>query len=97
MVMAQLSDPVKKRFPTNQQLVTAGLLNSNEEAILKEISDENPGTSQWFIPIIWATTIASKAREIGRIANDYDCKSIIQELISLRGKGGTLLGFASQK
>lgn len=97
MVLRHVSITVKRRFPTFENLVDAGLLNINEYKILSDINDQYPGNKSWVVPIIWATTITSKARDIGRIKNDYAAKAIIEEINKIRGNAGTLLNYISVK
>lgn len=97
MVLRHVSITVKRRFPTFENLVDAGLLNINEYKILSDINEHYPGNKSWVVPIIWATTITSKARDIGRIKNDYAAKAIIEEINKIRGNAGTLLNYISVK
>lgn len=93
MVLRQLSETVMNRFPTYQNLVDAGLLNKNELRIINDMNANYPGNATWVLPFIWACTIVTKAREVGRIQNDYACKAIIGEIDRLRANGLTLLNY----
>lgn len=93
MVLRQLSETVMNRFPNYSNLVDAGLLNKNELRIINEMNVQYPGHSTWVLPFIWACTIVSKAREVGRIKNDHACNAVIAEIDRLRSNGLTLINY----
>ncbi|CAG0888063.1 unnamed protein product [Cyprideis torosa] len=65
MTMSRLSSRVKTRFPTLQHLVTAGLLQKEEMAILEDLEGKTPAT--YWVPIIWCTAVATLAFNEKRI------------------------------
>ncbi|XP_047522702.1 bestrophin-4 isoform X3 [Pieris napi] len=100
MVLTMISPRVKKRFPTLDNLVEAGLLIDNEKSILDNLNQKFPKPSKhWYdiflvpLPIVWATSIVTRARKEGRIRDDFAVKTIIDELNKFRGQAGLLLSY----
>ncbi|CAH2238775.1 jg11653 [Pararge aegeria aegeria] len=93
MVLTMISPRVKKRFPTLGNLVEAGLLLENEMAILENLNEKFPKPSKHWLPIVWATSIVTRARKEGRIRDDFAVKTIIDELNKFRGQAGLLLSY----
>ncbi|XP_055692098.1 bestrophin-2-like [Lutzomyia longipalpis] len=90
MVFINISPRVKRRFPTLQQLVEAGLLTENERAIIANMNERFPRPSKHWMPIVWAASIVTRARKEGRIRDDFAVKSMIDELNKVRLKCGIL-------
>ncbi|XP_049777292.1 bestrophin-2-like isoform X2 [Schistocerca cancellata] len=95
MVFSMISPRVKKRFPTLQNFVEAGLLNENEKAIMSDLNEKFPRHSKHWLPIVWAASIVTRARKEGRIRDDFAVKTIIDELNKFRGQCGLLLSYDS--
>nr|AFN57624.1 bestrophin 1b [Spodoptera littoralis] len=93
MVLTMISPRVKKRFPTLNNFVDAGLLLENEKTILDNLNDKFPKPSKHWLPIVWATSIVTRARKEGRIRDDFAVKTIIDELNKFRGQAGLLLSY----
>ncbi|XP_045492372.1 bestrophin-4 isoform X2 [Colias croceus] len=93
MVLTMISPRVKKRFPTLDNLVEAGLLLDNEKSILENLNQKFPKPSKHWLPIVWATSIVTRARKEGRIRDDFAVKTIIDELNKFRGQAGLLLSY----
>lgn len=91
MVFRMLSPVVQKRFPLMTDLVDAGLLHTNELEIIENLEKQYPGLGKNFLPIVWASSIVTKARAQGRIYSDDAVKTLIKELNSFRGKCGGLV------
>lgn len=45
------------------------------------------------LPIVWATSIVTRARKEGRIRDDFAVKTLIDELNKFRGQAGLLLSY----
>lgn len=45
------------------------------------------------LPIVWASSIITRARKEGRIRDDFAVKTLIDELNKLRGQCGLLLAY----
>lgn len=67
MVFTNISPRVKKRFPTLDHLIEAGLLNENEKNIMDDLNEKFPRHSKHWLPIVWAASIITRARKEGRI------------------------------
>ncbi|XP_049865230.1 bestrophin-4 isoform X2 [Pectinophora gossypiella] len=93
MVLSMISPRVKKRFPTLDNFVEAGLLLDNEKSILENLNDKFPKPSKHWLPIVWAASIVTRARKEGRIRDDFAVKTIIDELNKFRGQAGLLLSY----
>ncbi|XP_045763507.1 bestrophin-4-like isoform X2 [Maniola jurtina] len=93
MVFTMISPRVKKRFPMHGNLVEAGLLLENEKVILEDLNEKFPKPTKHWLPIVWATSIVTRARKEGRIRDDFAVKTIIDELNKFRGQAGLLLSY----
>nr|CAD7430605.1 unnamed protein product [Timema monikensis] len=93
MVFTMNSPRVKKRFPTIDHFVEAGLLTDNEKSIMSDLNNKFPRHSKHWLPIVWAASIVTRARKEGRIRDDFAVKTIIDELNKFRGQCGLLLSY----
>lgn len=93
MVLTNISPRVKKRFPTIDHLVDAGLLNDNEHKIMHDLNQKFPRHSKHWLPIVWAASIVTRARKEGRCRDDFAVKTIIDELNKFRGQCGLLISY----
>eukprot|EP00095_Tigriopus_kingsejongensis_P010375 snap_masked-scaffold251_size238241-processed-gene-1.4 protein:Tk10375 transcript:snap_masked-scaffold251_size238241-processed-gene-1.4-mRNA-1 annotation:"Bestrophin-2 " len=84
--------PVRKRFLTMDHLVEAGILMEEEKKIMEKLDDSVKQPKYW-IPIIWAGAIVTRARKENRIKDDYSLKAVIEELDKYRSKASTLLDY----
>ncbi|KAL7733049.1 hypothetical protein ACLKA6_002850 [Drosophila palustris] len=84
MVLTMISPGVKRRFPTYDYLVDAGLLNKNEATIIAAMDEKFPSHFKYWMPIMWASSIMTRARKEGRIWDDFSLKSMIDELNKFR-------------
>ncbi|XP_014209410.1 bestrophin-4 [Copidosoma floridanum] len=93
LVLASVSPRVKKRFPTMDHYVDAGLLLENELAIFQSLNNKFPKPSKHWLPIVWASSIVTRARKEGRIRDDFAVKTLIDELNKFRGSCGGLVHY----
>ncbi|XP_055378516.1 bestrophin-4 isoform X2 [Condylostylus longicornis] len=93
MVLINISPRVKKRFPTLDNLIEAGLLVENEKNIVEKLNVKFPRHSKHWLPIVWAASIITRARKEGRIRDDFAVKTIIDELNKFRGLCGKLIAY----
>ncbi|KAH1028681.1 bestrophin-4 isoform X2 [Dendroctonus ponderosae] len=93
MTFTMISPRVKKRFPTLEHLVEAGLLHESEKEIMVNLNKKFPKYSKHWLPIVWASSIITRARKEGRIRDDFAVKTLIDELNKFRGQCGLLLSF----
>lgn len=93
MALINISPRVKKRFPSLDNLVDAGLLVENEKTIIESLNTQFPRHSKHWLPIVWAASIVTRARKEGRIRDDFAVKTIIDELNKFRGQCGLLISY----
>lgn len=93
MVLSNVSPRVKKRFPTPDHLIEAGLLVESERKIMSDLNTKFPRHSKHWLPIVWAASIITRARKEGRIRDDFAVKTIIDELNKFRGQCGLLISY----
>lgn len=93
MVFRVLSPRVLKRFPKMSDLVEAGLLMESELRIIERMDQKYPGYSKNWLPIVWAASLVNRARDEGRIHDDFAVKTLIEELNKFRGACGTLMSY----
>ncbi|CAG0915306.1 unnamed protein product, partial [Notodromas monacha] len=82
--MALFSGSVRRRFPTLDHLVAAGLLEEGEKQIFEEMSGRI--TKLYWMPLVWATAIVTKARREKLIDADISMKTMIDHLCDFRRK-----------
>ncbi|MCL4121292.1 UNVERIFIED_CONTAM: hypothetical protein GTU68_049805 [Idotea baltica] len=92
MTLRMVCIKVKKRFPTYDHFVDAGLMESNEKMILESMEMKTPHSLYW-MPLVWAGAIVTRAREEKKIKDDFAVKTIIDEINKFRGNLGGLLGY----
>jgi hypothetical protein len=92
MIFTMNTPRVKKRFPTLDHFVEAGLLTKTEKSKMND-DTQLPRHSKHWLPIIWAATIVKGARNKGMIQNDTAAKTIIDELNKFRGQCSLLLSY----
>ncbi|KAK8766815.1 hypothetical protein V5799_006404, partial [Amblyomma americanum] len=85
-----ISPPVKKRFPTLEHLVDAGLLLGNEREVFEQLKTNH---STYWMPLVWASSIASRARKEGRIRDDFALKTVVDEIARYRSNCGSLFNY----
>ncbi|XP_059607650.1 bestrophin-4-like isoform X2 [Phlebotomus argentipes] len=93
MVLTMISPRVKRRFPTLDHLVEAGLLVESERVIMADLNSRFPRHSKHWMPIVWAASIVTRARKEGRIRDDFAVKTVIDELNKFRGQCGMLISY----
>ncbi|XP_018406534.1 PREDICTED: bestrophin-4 [Cyphomyrmex costatus] len=90
MVLTNVAPRVKKRFPTLEHFVESGLLLDNELLIFQNLNAKFPKPSKHWLPIVWASSIVTRARQEGRIRDDFAVKTLIDELNRFRGMCGSI-------
>ncbi|XP_044254083.1 bestrophin-2-like isoform X1 [Tribolium madens] len=93
MMFAMISPRVKKRFPTLDHFIEAGLLHQSEKHIIADMNKKFPNYSKHWLPIMWASSIVTRARKEGRIRDDFAVKTMLDELNKFRGQCGLLLSY----
>ncbi|XP_064628250.1 bestrophin-2-like isoform X2 [Lineus longissimus] len=90
MTLSSISLSVKKRFPTLDHMREAGLMLEGEQKIIEDLKTPH---SKYFVPIVWATSLVSRARKEGLIKDDFAVKTIIDEINSYRSDLGMLYNY----
>ncbi|XP_026779130.3 bestrophin-3 isoform X1 [Pangasianodon hypophthalmus] len=90
LIFRSVSTAVCKRFPTIDHVVDAGFMTSEERKIFENL--KSPHLKYW-IPVVWFTNLASKARKEGRIQDSVDLQTILTEMNKFRTWCSTLFGY----
>jgi predicted membrane chloride channel (bestrophin family) len=93
MLFTNISPKVKKRFPGLDQLVAAGLLEESEKKVIQGLNKKFPTYSKHWLPLVWASSIITRARKEGRIRDDFAVKTMLDEINKFRGKCGILITY----
>ncbi|QQP39662.1 Uncharacterized protein FKW44_020614 [Caligus rogercresseyi] len=83
ITLRRISFRVRKRFPTMQHVVDAGLMRPDELKCM-ELMDEKCSVSKWWMPLVWASQIVDKARQEQKIKSDPGMQTILKEISSIR-------------
>ncbi|KAF4079425.1 hypothetical protein AMELA_G00177810 [Ameiurus melas] len=90
LIFRSVSTAVYKRFPTTDHVVDAGFMTIEERKIFENL--KSPHLKYW-IPVVWFTNLASKARKEGRIQDSMDLQIILTEMNKFRTWCSTLFGY----
>ncbi|XP_015789313.1 bestrophin-2 [Tetranychus urticae] len=85
-----ISTSVRRRFPTLDHLVEAGLMTKEEKLAYDEVTGTH---GKWWLPAAWFTNLTIRARKEGRIKDDILMKQILTEAYRFRSMGGDLFAF----
>jgi hypothetical protein len=81
---------VRKRFPTLETLIAAGLATSEELAEIHEVDD---AYTRYWIPLNWCYALLYQAREQKKIASDHILEFVVEEIQHFRHGLATLLKY----
>ena len=87
-----MSPRVKKRFPTLEHLIEAGFLLPNERKIFEDLDTKTKHPKYW-MPLVWAGSIITRARKENRVKDDFSLKTLIDGLNTFRAACGGLLNY----
>ncbi|XP_054827768.1 bestrophin-1 [Eublepharis macularius] len=90
LILRSVSTAVFKRFPSIEHVVRAGLMTPEEHK--KYDSLTSPHNKFW-IPCVWFSNLAVKARNDGRIRDSVLLQGILNEMNTLRSQCGRLYGY----
>nr|XP_046235081.1 bestrophin-3-like isoform X2 [Scatophagus argus]XP_046235082.1 bestrophin-3-like isoform X2 [Scatophagus argus] len=90
LIFRSISTAVCKRFPTIDHVVEAGFMTPEERKVFEDI--RSPHLKYW-IPVVWFSNLASKARQEGRIQDSIDLQNILNEMNLFRTWCATLFGY----
>ncbi|KAG8005462.1 Bestrophin-3 [Nibea albiflora] len=74
LIFRSVSTAVCKRFPTMDHVVEAGFMTPEERKVFENV--RSPHLKYW-IPAVWFTNLASKARQEGRIQDSIILQNIL--------------------
>uniref|UniRef100_A0A069DWF1 Bestrophin homolog n=1 Tax=Panstrongylus megistus TaxID=65343 RepID=A0A069DWF1_9HEMI len=92
ITLKHVSVRVKKRFPTLQHIVEAGLMMECEKKIF-ELMDERHPMAKYWLPLTWATNIINRARKESLIPSDHMVQTLLMEMSDIRWRLGSLIGY----
>lgn len=58
----------------NQVVKYLGFMNPNEEKIMEEMKTPH---NKYFVPLVWTTSLVTRARKEGRIKDDFGVKTLV--------------------
>ncbi|KAM9403482.1 bestrophin-3-like isoform 2-T3 [Salvelinus alpinus] len=90
LIFRSVSTAVCKRFPTMEHVVEAGFMTPEERKIFDAV--KSPHLKYW-IPVVWFSNMASRARTEGRIKDSVDLQTILNEMNRFRTWCSTLFGY----
>ncbi|XP_068442754.1 bestrophin-3-like [Clinocottus analis] len=90
LIFRSVSTAVCKRFPTMDHVVEAGFMTAEERKVFENI--RSPHLKYW-IPVVWFSNLASKARQDGRIQDSIDLQNLLNEMNHFRTWCSTLFGY----
>ncbi|CAM4574115.1 bestrophin-1 [Caretta caretta] len=90
LILRSVSTAVYKRFPSTEHIVRAGLMTPEEH---KKFESLNSPHNKFWIPCVWFSNLAVKARNEGRIRDSVMLQGILNELNTLRSQCGRLYGY----
>ncbi|BES99992.1 Bestrophin, RFP-TM, chloride channel [Nesidiocoris tenuis] len=92
ITLKHVSVRVKKRFPTLQHIVDAGLMMESEKKIVEMMDQRSPMAKYW-MPLVWATNIINRARKDQLISSDHVVQTLLMELSEHRRKLGSIISY----
>ncbi|XP_056131694.1 bestrophin-3-like [Lampris incognitus] len=90
LIFRSVSTAVCKRFPTMDHVVEAGFMTPEERKLFESV--RSPHLKYW-IPVVWFTNLAAKARKEGLIQDSVDLQTILTEMNKFRTWCSTLFGY----
>uniref|UniRef100_H3ANC2 Bestrophin homolog n=1 Tax=Latimeria chalumnae TaxID=7897 RepID=H3ANC2_LATCH len=90
LILRSVSTAVFKRFPTMDHVVEAGFMTREER---KKYESLHSRYNKYWVPCIWFTSLAARARKEGRIKDDHALKLLMEELNTFRGCCGMLFHY----
>ncbi|XP_053142597.1 bestrophin-1 [Hemicordylus capensis] len=90
LILRSVSTAVFKRFPSIEHVVRAGLMTPEEH---KKFDSLNSPHNKFWIPCVWFSNLAVKARNDGRIRDSVLLQGILNEMNTLRSQCGRLYGY----
>ncbi|XP_045606218.1 bestrophin-2 [Procambarus clarkii] len=92
ITFATISPVVKERLRTIYDFRREGYITEHELHILNKLEEQTDQHKAW-VPIMWACKTLQRARHEGLITCDVALRALIDEVLSIRLKCGSLLGY----
>ncbi|KAK9500468.1 hypothetical protein O3M35_001726 [Rhynocoris fuscipes] len=92
ITLKHVSVRVKKRFPTLQHIVDAGIMMESEKKIVEMMDERSPMAKYW-MPLVWATNIINRARKESLITSDHVVQTLLMELSEHRRRLGSIISY----
>ncbi|XP_073973900.1 bestrophin 2 isoform X4 [Rhodnius prolixus] len=92
ITLKHVSVRVKKRFPTLQHIVEAGIMMESEKKIVEMMDERSPMAKYW-MPLVWATNIINRARKESLITSDHVVQTLLMELSEHRRRLGSVISY----
>ncbi|CAG9769518.1 unnamed protein product [Ceutorhynchus assimilis] len=93
ITLTMMSPKVKKRFPTLNHFLDAGLITKDEKQIMEDLDKEYPIYSKNWLPLAWAANVTTRARHEGIIRDDSSVRAILDQINIFRTRCGELLAY----
>ncbi|KAL0967229.1 hypothetical protein UPYG_G00249460 [Umbra pygmaea] len=90
LIFRSVSTAVCKRFPTMDHVVEAGFMTAEERKVFDAV--KSPHLKYW-VPVVWFSNLASKARTDGRIKDSVDLQHILKEMNKFRTWCSTIFNY----
>lgn len=90
LTFRSISTAVRKRFPSEENLLELKLMTQEE---LKEFKEIDEFYGKWWVPCPWFTALAVEAYKKGLIANQIFLSQILEELHNFRSGCARLFAF----
>jgi len=73
-------------------LVESGFLMEDEKALLESMNSKTSHPNYW-MPLVWAATIVSQAKNEGYITNEHSIITLVDEINKIKSNCGSLLSY----
>ncbi|KAG8507600.1 Bestrophin-4 [Galemys pyrenaicus] len=90
LVLRSVSTRVLKRFPTLEHVVDAGFMSQEEKKKFESLKSD---FNKYWVPCVWFTNLAARARQDGQIRDDIALCLLLEELNKYRAKCSMLFHY----
>ncbi|ESO12603.1 hypothetical protein HELRODRAFT_63750 [Helobdella robusta] len=90
ITMSSISPPVKRKYPKFRSMIEAGFMLENELQVIESIKAKD---NKYFVPLAWCTALVARARQEGKIKDDFAVKTLVDEINQFRGQLASLFIF----
>ncbi|XP_015925199.1 bestrophin-4-like [Parasteatoda tepidariorum] len=85
-----VSTSVKRRFPSTQHLVAAGIMTQAERSVYEKVSFPY---GKWWLPLHWFTALATRAFKENRIKDSILLNGLFKEILDFRTSCAIMFGY----